>query len=136
MMTRQKRYAVVKRRVGSLELEVCRRDDQYGAGPCFSVYKHGREILRFDLFPVGAHWHVYSEVNQPRHYFAKDGTSFVPVAPDIESGARRAAAPPWDVMVQAAHAEAARRFPQLASDDARAWLLAELAQRNAEPAGR
>lgn len=70
MMLKQRKLDPARRSIGGrVELEVCWRDDRFGKGPCFSVYDHGREILRFDLFDQAPHWHTYREATQPRHYF-------------------------------------------------------------------
>lgn len=70
MMTKQRKLYATRHKIGGgVELEVCYRDDRFGKGPCFSVYDHKREMLRFDLFETNAHWHDYREHGQPRHYF-------------------------------------------------------------------
>lgn len=125
MMLKHKKHGPVRRRIGNVELEVCWRDDTFGAGPCFSVFKHGREVLRFDLFDVGAHWHDYREATQPRHYFARDGASYTP-ADSCEAQARLDKAPPWDVRVRAAHLIAAGAHRQLADITVGDWLRREL----------
>lgn len=41
-----------------IEIEVCRRDDRFGKGPCVSVWADGLEELRLDLFEDRPHLHV------------------------------------------------------------------------------
>lgn len=69
MFKNRKLYPIKKPLGGGVQIEVCWRDDRFGKGPCFSIYRNGTEMLRFDLFERDAHWHDYREATQPRHYF-------------------------------------------------------------------
>jgi len=44
--------------VGSLRLVVEDRAHLPGGGPTLRVYGEGRELLRFDCFARGPHWHI------------------------------------------------------------------------------
>lgn len=126
MMTKQKKFRIVKKRVGSLDLEVYRRSDRFGEGPCFSVIKGRIEVLRFDLFPKGAHYHSYREPGQPRHYFSYSGESYVPPR-ELEADARTGASPPWDVLMTSVLSVATKAHPRIA--EVKDWVCSELAAR-------
>jgi hypothetical protein len=63
------RFGLLHRRDGQIRISIYRRNDDLGRGVAFSVYKHGRELRRYDLFPHAAHMHVRSDPGQPRRYF-------------------------------------------------------------------
>src|SRR5690606_35155763 len=53
------RYDLQTRTVAGGRIDVYRRDDRLGTGPCMSLYAGTVEIMRFDLFdPAHEHWAV------------------------------------------------------------------------------
>jgi hypothetical protein len=123
-MLKHRKLRAVKRKQHGLELEVCWRDDRFGKGPCFSVYRHHREVLRFDLFERGAHYHSYREPNQPRHYFTRSGET---VKTDNIGAVNldRMEPPPFDVLIRKAVEIARKHYPAVDAELER-WIAAEL----------
>lgn len=123
MMLKHRKLRAIRRKQHGIEIEVCWRDDKFGKGPCFSVYRHKREMLRFDLFELGAHWHSYREAGQPRHYFSKSGESFVLRDPTVRF--EDFPPPPFGVLIRCAVGIARTQYPALDAE-LEAWITAEL----------
>lgn len=105
MMHRWRRYRCRRRQTADarVSLVIYERSDELGQGPAMSVYRHGTEVLRFDLF-APAHVHRMGEPTQPRHYYETND-----VADNVEHAIR----------------ELIELFPGLSYADTR-WIRSEL----------
>jgi len=98
-LKRWPRHQVRTRSAGrQRSVQIYRRDDRAGRGPCISLYVNGVETIRCDLFELEPHYH--------RH-------------PVLD----RVAFPPWSTRAELVeHALALMRLP----DGVAAWARAEL----------